>query len=192
MRKLIVSQNVSLDGVMEAPDVWAFPYHGEDVTQVLQEDMHASDAMLFGRITYESFAAFWPHQAEDPAGIVRHLNTTSKYVVSRTLQSVDWQNAMLIANDPLTEITNLKNKPGAQIVVTGSATLVDWLLEHDLVDEIRLFVHPLVVGNGKRLFNGPLTSKRFELVDTHTFASGVVLLRYGHEHSPAQTESNKR
>jgi dihydrofolate reductase len=177
MRDLIVTENLTLDGVAEALDGWFSPYQGDDILAVTRAHMAAADALLVGRVTYEEFAAYWPAQTDDQTGITDYLNRTTKYVVSSTMTSADWQNTTILAGPLKQEITRLKEQPGRDIVATGSITLIQALLREKLIDTYRLFVHPLVLGHGRRLFpEGSDTA--LHLADTQTFRSGVVLLTY--------------
>jgi dihydrofolate reductase len=140
--------------------------------------------MLLGRVTYEEFAAFWPSQSgDDDQDITDYMNNTPKYVVSSTLEEpLEWNNSTLIKDNVAEEITKLKQQPGKDISITGSATLVRSLLADDLLDELRLMVHPIVVGSGKRLFEGENDQKALQLADSKTFSTGVLYLTY----QPAQ------
>ena len=178
MRKLTASFFISLDGVVEAPQNWHFSYFNDEMGAVVGEAIAASDAFLLGRRTYEEWSAFWPLQdpAENP--MASTMNETPKFVVSTSLDKVEWQNSTLLEGDPATAVAELKEKPGKDIGMSGSATLVQSLLEHGLVDELRLLVHPLVVGSGGRLFDDGATPVSLELVDSRTFSTGVVDLTY--------------
>jgi dihydrofolate reductase len=183
MRKVIASELVSLDGVMEKPEEWAFSYSNDEMEEANAAGMADSDAMLLGRVTYEGLAAFWPNQ---PGGtpMVDHINRVRKYVVSGTLQEpLEWQNSTLIKGDIAEEIAKLKRQPGKDITIIGSGTLVRSLLEDDLLDELRLMVHPIVLGSGKRLFEEGSDRKPLELVDAKTFGTGVLYLTYQPVHS---------
>jgi dihydrofolate reductase len=184
MRKVVASEIVSLDGVVESPDKWHFPYFNDQMGDAIGAAMAASDAMLLGRVTYEEFAAFWPAQSsDDDQEITDYMNNTPKFVVSKTLEEpLEWNNSTLIKGDVAEEITKLKGQPGKDISITGSPTLVRSLLEEDLLDELRLMVHPIVVGSGKRLFEDGGDQKALELVDSETFSTGVLYLTY----QPAQ------
>ena len=180
MRKLVALELVSVDGVMETPEEWAPPYSDDEMNEANAAGMAASDALLLGRKTYEALAAFWPNQ---PGGtpIVDHINSVSKFVVSTTLEDdPEWNNSTLIGGnegDVVEEIARLKRRPGKVITVLGSGVLVRSLLREGLLDELRLMVHPLVLGSGKRLFDdGERTS--LELTDATAFGSGVVSLVY--------------
>jgi len=160
VRRVIASELVSLDGVMESPDKWHLPYFNDEMGEAIGAAMADSDAMLLGRVTYEEFAAFWPSQGErDVAG---YMNNTPKYVVSRTLEEpLEWQNSTLIKENVAEEVAKLKQQPGKDISITGSGTLVRSLLQDDLIDELRLMVHPIVVGGGKRLFEERASRRRW-------------------------------
>jgi dihydrofolate reductase len=179
MRKLIASFFISLDGVVEAPDRWHFPYFNDEMGQAVAEAIEASDSLLLGRRTYEEWAAFWPQQdpASDP--FVSVMNETPKFVASTTLDRVEWQNSTLLEGDLADAVTELKARPGKNIGMSGSATLVRSVLEHGLLDELRLLVHPLVVGQGAaKLFPDGSSPVSLELVDSRTFSTGVLDLTY--------------
>jgi dihydrofolate reductase len=177
VRNVVAVELVSLDGVMESPQEWAFPYSNEQMEAANAEGMAASDAMLLGRATYQDLAAFWPHQ---PGGtpMVDYINSVRKFVVSTTLQEVGWNNSTLIKDNALENIAELKRQPGKDITIVGSAALVRSLLEAGLLDELRLMVHPLVVGGGKRLFEEGGEQETLELASSETFGTGVVSLAY--------------
>src|SRR5215207_7738491 len=173
MRKVVASFFISLDGVVEAPQNWHFPYFNDEMGAVVGEAIAASDAFLLGRRTYEEWAAFWPTEAAAESPMADPMNGTPKYVISRTLDKIEWENSTLLEGDLAKAVTELKAKPGKNIGMSGSATLVRSLLELGLVDELRLLVHPLVVGSGAKLFeNG--TPVSLELADSRTFSTGVV------------------
>ena len=181
MRKVIASEIVSLDGVVESPDKWHFPYFNEEMGEAIGEAMAASDAMLLGRVTYEGFAAFWPNQegSDDDKEITDYMNNTPKFVVSTTLEEpLEWNNSTLINGDVAEEITKLKQQPGKDISITGSPTLVRSLLRDGLLDELNLLLHPIVVGTGKRLFESTSGHVPMKLEDSKTLSNGVVSLSY--------------
>jgi dihydrofolate reductase len=177
MRKIVAGLFVSLDNVYEAPDQWHFPYFNDEMGEAVSSQMAAADAMLLGRVTYQEFAAYWPQQSNDDVEIASYMNDMPKFVVSNSLDSVEWQNSTLIRGDVAQELTRLKQQPGKDIAITGSGTLVHSLLRDDLLDELRLLVHPIVVGSGKRLFEGA-DQKALELVESKTFSTGVLYLTY--------------
>ncbi len=177
MRKIVAGLFISLDGVVEAPDKWHFPYWSDEMGEAVQSQMAAADTMLLGRRTYEEFAGFWPQQKSDvPAA--DFMNNTPKLVVSTTLDTVEWQNSTLIKGNVAQELSKLKQQPGKDISITGSATLVRSLLRDNLLDELRLLVHPIVVGSGKRLFEEGTGQVPLKLVDSKTFSTGVLYLTY--------------
>ncbi len=178
MRKLIASELVSVDGVFESPEEWAFSYSNDEMNEANASGMAASDALLLGRVTYEALAAFWPNQpGGDP--IVDYINSVPKLVVSTTLQEpLEWDNSTLIKGNVVDDITDLKRQPGKDITIIGSAALVRSLLRDGLLDELRLMVHPIVLHGGKRLFEDGGDREALELVDSRTFGSGVVSLTY--------------
>jgi dihydrofolate reductase len=178
VRKVVAVELVSLDGVMETPEEWAFAYSNDEMEQANASGMAASDALLLGRVTYEHLAAFWPHQ---PGGtpIVDYINSVPKFVVSGTLEEpLEWNNSTLIKGNVAEEIAKLKRRLGKDITILGSGALVQSLLRKDLLEELRLMVHPLVLGGGKRLFEDGVDRKALELVDSRTFSTGVVYLTY--------------
>ncbi len=178
MRKIIVAEFLTLDGVMEAPETWQFPFLSDDISEYIKTGILALDAQLLGRVTYETFAGYWPTQTHNEFGIADKLNSMPKFVVSTTLDKADWNNSMLIKKNVIEEITKLKQQPGGDIGITGSATLVEALMRADLIDEFQLQVYPLVLGRGKRLFNEQMDVKGLKLIDSRTFSSGVVALIY--------------
>ena len=187
MRKLIVSEFVTLDGVMEAPEKWSFQFWSEEAGKFKFDELFAADALLLGRVTYEGFAAAWPSQT-DEQGFGDRMNSLPKFVVSKTLEKLEWNNSRLIKGDIAQEISRLKQQPGQDILVFGSADLVQTLMRHGLIDEYRLMVYPVVVGRGKRLFRGEIDTTVLKLSATKPFASGVVVLTY----EPAGREEKER
>jgi dihydrofolate reductase len=177
MRKVVVSEFVSLDGVMEDPQ-WTFQFGSEEQDKFKFNEMKASDALLLGRVTYEGFAAAWPNMIEDTGEYGVWMNDYPKYVVSTTLDKVEWKNSNLIKKNIAEEITNLKQQPGKDILVFGSCDLIQTLIQLDLIDEYRLMVFPIVLGSGKRLFGDGIDKKVLRLAETKTFSSGVVVLTY--------------
>lgn len=184
MRKVIVSEFVTLDGVMEDPGgaektahgAWTWPYWSDEIGKFKFEELFASDALLLGRVTYQGFAAAWP-SAMDEQGFADRMNSLPKFVVSMTLTSVEWNNSSLIKEHVAEEIAKLKQQPGQDILIAGSAELVQALMRHGLIDEYRLLVYPVVLGSGKRLF-AEGSAATLKLVETRSFDSGVALLRY--------------
>jgi dihydrofolate reductase len=184
MRKVVASEFVSLDGVVESPEKWHFPYFNDQMGDAIRVAMAASDAMLMGHVLYEEWAAFWPNQDPDENPVAARMNGVRKYVVSTTLEEpLEWQNSTLIGDNVAEEISRLKEQPGKDISISGSPILVRSLLADGLLDELRLMVHPIVVGSGKRLFEDGGDQKALQLVDSKTFSTGVLYLTY----QPAQS-----
>jgi dihydrofolate reductase len=174
MRKIIVTEFLSLDGVMEAPHLWSFPYWNDEIEKFKHDELFTSDAQLLGRVTYQGFATAWPSRTGDYAD---RLNNLPKYVVSTTLETVEWHNSHLIKENITEEVIRLKQQPGQNILVHGSRTLVQTLMQDQLIDEYNLLVYPLILGSGMRLLNEG-DSASLKLVEARPFSSGVVLLRY--------------
>ena len=191
MRRIVVSQFVSVDGVIEDPGGaegfdrggWAFQFdRGPDGDKFKFEEVMASGALLLGRVTYQAFAAAWPSRSGEFAD---KFNNMPKYVVSTTLEQGGWNNSTVIKGNVAEEISKLKQEPGEEILVNGSAQLLRMLIDHDLVDEYRLMVFPTVLGSGKRLFGESENAASLRLVDTKTVGpDGIVILTY----HPATTE----
>jgi dihydrofolate reductase len=177
MRKIVAGLFISLDGVVESPDQWHFPYFNDEMDAAVHAQIDATDTMLLGRRTYEEFAGFWPNQSGDDP-VAAKLNNARKVVVSTTLSEATWQNSTLIRENVAESIKKLKQQPGGQIGMTGSGTLVRWLLREGLLDELHLYLHPIVVGNGKRLFPEGADRLPLKLADSRTFRTGVLHLSY--------------
>jgi dihydrofolate reductase len=180
MRKLVVTENITLDGVIDMAEGWFDPLDEDvdqsDITSANTEHREAADALLVGRNTFEIFRGFWPHQTDDPTGVSNYLNAVDKYVVSSTLDDPGWENSTVLHGQVVDEVQALKEAPGRDIVATGSTQLVHTLIAAGLVDEYRLFVFPVVVGHGARLFES--ADIKLRLLETRPFVSGAVLLRY--------------
>lgn len=175
VRKIIVTEFLSLDGVMENP-MWTFKYWNDEIAQFKGEETTVNDILLLGRVTYEGFAAAWPQRTDEASGGV-YFNGVRKYVASNTLEKADWNNSHIIKGNIIEEITKLKQQDGENLVVHGSATLAQSLMQHDLVDNYRFLIYPVVLGQGLRLFKEglPITLK---LVKSQTFSSGVIGVIY--------------
>lgn len=190
MRKLTVAAFVSLDGVVQAPGGrdedpeggfdhggWAASYFDDQVLEVMAKLIGRADALLLGRKTYDMFAASWPQaEPDDPIGAV--LNRVPKHVVSRTLDTVSWQNSSLLTGDVAEAVAALKREGGGEIQVHGSGGLIQTLIANDLVDEFTLLVFPVVVGSGKRLFGSGAVPAGLKLVETTTSSTGVLVCTY--------------
>jgi len=184
--KLIVTAFMTLDGVVEAPgfdehrdgkNAWALRVQDEEDARYNREQVFTADALLLGRKTYEIWAAFWPTATGDEE-LARRVNEIPKYVVSTSMRSADWNNSTLISGDVFGRIARLKEDPDGDLVVYGSPTLVDGLLQHELVDEYRLLVYPTILGSGTHMFRDGIDTHHLRLLGTRTFPSGVVLLTY--------------
>lgn len=175
MRKIVAGLFVSVDGVMEAPERWTGPYMNDEVGQAIGSRFAESDAMLLGRVTYQTFAAAFSGGTDPMAS---QINSTPKFVVSTTLASVEWQNSTLIKGDVLEEITRLKQQAGRNIGISGSVTLVRSLLRDRLLDELNLLVPPVIVGAGRRLIEGGGDTLPLQLVDSKAFSNGVLSVTY--------------
>jgi class 3 adenylate cyclase len=186
--RLIVTEYVTLDGVIEAPggeehrdgkNAWALRIQGEEDGEYNSSLILGADAVLFGRKTYQIWAAFWRTVVEEPAQqMARKINAMPKYVVSNTLEQPDWENTTVISGNVVEEIARLKEGSGGDLLVYGSADLVDTLLANDLIDEYRLMIYPVILGSGKRLFRDGTDVHHLRLVESRTFPSGVTLLVY--------------
>jgi dihydrofolate reductase len=175
MRKVHVTEYVSLDGVMEEP-AWTGQFWNDELAKFQYDQLFASDGLLLGRVTYQGFAAAWPTMP-DTGDFGERMNSLPKYVASRTLTETEW-NATLIEGDVATAVATLKQQPGQDLLVYGSGDLVQTLLQHNLIDEYRLMVFPVIVGKGKRLFKEGIDMTTLKLVDTKTTSAGVVILTY--------------
>ena len=177
MRKIKSYFFISLDGVVESPDKWHFPYFDDEMGAAVGAGFANADALLMGRVLYDEWAAYWPEHAGDPFGDL--MNSIKKHVVSNRLQAAEWQNSEIVSGDVAQRLTELKAQDGGDIAMSGSATTVRWLLREGLLDELNLLVHPIVVGDGRsRLFPPDEASIPLELVSAQTFESGVLNLSY--------------
>jgi dihydrofolate reductase len=182
MRKVIVGEYVSLDGVIEGPNPgdpyehagWADPYNSEEAQKVVSDNMSKGDALLLGRVSYQSYAAAFSSQT---GGFADVMNGFHKYVVSATLKKAEWNNSTLIKGNIAEEIAKLKQQHGKDIGVSGSGMLVQALMQHDLIDEYVLLVCPLVLGSGKRLFSD-VRKTNLKLIEAKPLSLGVVVLTY--------------
>jgi dihydrofolate reductase len=184
MTRLTVTENITLDGVIEQLDDWFSPSGAEgevddsDIVATIQQQMSAQAALLLGRKTFESFRGYWPLQTDDRTGITRHLNQVRKYVLSSTIDEPQWENTTVLRGTLAEEVGRLKQQVDGEIGVTGSITLVHGLVAAGLIDEYRLFLYPVVAGRGRRMFENATGMPRLELVAAKPFRSGIVLLSY--------------
>lgn len=182
MRKLIAALQMTVDGVVEAPEQWSFANYNDELGAAVGAAMAHADAMLMGRVLYQEWAAYWPAQGNDNP-MADYMNGIRKYVVSTTLENVDqWSNATLINGDVVQAVTDFKQQPGKNMSISGSPTLVRSLLRDGLIDELHLILHPVVVGSGKRLFPDGSDGHTLKLIDSKPFSTGVVYLTYQPTH----------
>ncbi len=186
MGKIVVTEFISLDGVVEDPGGsedysrggWAFDFErGAEGDKFKLDELAEAEAQLLGRVTYEGFAAAWPER-DDEAGFARKMNEMPKYVVSSTIERPEWQNTTVLSGDPLDAVAALRDELDGVILVAGSVTLAQALIENDLVDELRLMIFPVLLGAGKRLFPEGELKKPLRLTETQTVGDGVSILRY--------------
>lgn len=177
MRKVVMTEYLTLDGVMDEPGHWSGPFFNDEAAKFKYHELFASDALLLGRVTYEGFAAAWPTM-EGTGDFGERMNGIPKYVASTTMETADWNNSTILKGDAAAEVAKLKQQEGQDILLCGSAILMNSLLPTGLIDEYRLMVHPIVLGKGKRLFKDGLDTATFKLVDTKPFSTGIVVLTY--------------
>jgi dihydrofolate reductase len=186
MGKVVVSEFVSLDGVMEDPGGaeefehggWVFQFdRGPEGDKFKLDEVMDADALLLGRVTYEGFAEAWPSRT-DEAGFADKMNNMPKFVVSTTLDEAKWNNSTVIRDNVADEVSRLREQPGGNLLIAGSRQLVHTLIQHDLVDEYRLMVFPIVLGSGKRLFPEGTDTTTLRLLDSKSVGSGVLVLTY--------------
>jgi dihydrofolate reductase len=180
MRKLVITQNMTVDGSIEMLDDWFHPQlQDDDILEESHRQDEQADALLVGRQTFEDFRSYWPHQTDDATGVTDYLNGVAKYVVSSTMTEPGWTNSTVLTGDPVARTQALKGEPGKDIVLTGSITLAHTLIAAGVVDEYRLFVYPAVQGRGRRLFPDGMSIPTLALVEPpKSFRSGITLLRY--------------
>ena len=192
MRKLIINEFLSLDGVMQAPGApdedrdggfehggWQLDYFDDMFGEAVVNGFAETGGFVFGRKTYETFAAYWPTAPKEEQEVAKPLNALPKYVASRTLKDpLEWENATVLGGDVAAEVRKLKEQPGKDLAVIGSGELVQTLIENDLVNEYRLMIHPLVLGGGKKLFRDGNPKRALSLVDSKTTTTGVLIATY--------------
>src|SRR2546428_2722922 len=175
--RVVATEYLSLDGVFEEPGEWSGPFFNDEAAQFKLSELQASDALLLGRNTYEGFAAAWPSMT-DEAGFSDKMNTMPKYVVSSTLDKLEWPGSRLVNGDLAEEIRKLKQEPGQDLLLSGSAQLFNALMQENLIDLYRFMLHPIVLGKGKRLFADGGVERPLTLSECKTFKSGIVILEY--------------
>jgi dihydrofolate reductase len=180
MRKLIVSEWMTLDGVFDADtmDTWWIPYDSVERQEAIKEGILACDVMLYGLLTYEMLAPYWSAQKTDEHGPAAKLNSVQKYVVSSSLKKAEWQNSSILKGNIGEEVAKLKQQSDGDILITGSATLVQSLMRTDLIDEYRFLVQPILMGSGKRFWKSEMPLTKLKLVSTKTYPKGVMGLTY--------------
>jgi dihydrofolate reductase len=175
--RLVATEYVSLDGVFEEPGNWSGPYFNDEAAEFKWAELQASDALLLGRKTYEGFAAAWPTMS-DPMGFADKMNSMPKHVVSTTLDKAEWAGSQLITRDVPAAVQALKDQPGGDLLLSGSAQLFNALKQENLIDLYRFMLHPVVLGAGARLFADGVDEVGLTLVTTKAFSSGIVILEY--------------
>lgn len=194
-RRLVITENITLDGVVENDGSWFDPTddseQGQQLAEITRQHAATSDGFLTGRVTFEEMREFWPTRIGDATGVTNHLNRVEKYVVSRNIEDPNWDGTTVLRGGEGLEsqVRDLQTREGADIVLTGSISLAQQLLTLGMVDELRLFVYPVVVGNGRRLFPDDHGLRDLALVENRSFKDGVVLLRYTREGAPAEAEA---
>jgi dihydrofolate reductase len=189
MRKITAGLFISIDGVVEAPDQWHFPYFSDEMGAAVGASLGAADTILFGRKTYDSFAGAWPEReaaGEEDAGFAKQLGDARKIVASSRPLEFSWRNSEQLPGDLVEFVTALKNEPGGNIALSGSISVVRQLIDAGLVDELHLLVHPIAVRKGMRLFDEGASSIPLRLISSETFQTGVLSLVYG----PAESTSD--
>ncbi|WP_327105523.1 dihydrofolate reductase family protein [Nonomuraea glycinis] len=176
MAKIVSNFFISMDGVVESPDQWHFPYWNDEMGAVVEAGMNSAAAMLMGRKLYDEWSEYWTTTEADQ-DVAQLFNKARKYVVSNTLEKADWENTTVVSGDVAANLNELKKQLDGDIQMSGSATTVRWLLANGLLDELHLLVHPIAVGHGKRLFEDTPTHP-LKLVESTTFQSGVLDLTY--------------
>lgn len=180
MRKIVVSESIAIDGVFDAETMgkWAAPYYSEERDEFIRKIVLGADVLLLGRTTYDIQAWYWQSQKQDKYGIANHKNSMSKYVVTTRPLQAQWNNTTVIGKNVVEEIARLKQEPGRDILIEGSATLVESLAQAGLVDEFKFLVHPAIVGSGKRFFKDGMGATKLNLVECKPISLGVVSLSY--------------
>jgi dihydrofolate reductase len=180
MRKIIVSEGITVDGIFDAETMgqWAVPFFSEEREEFIRGNILTADALLLGRTTYDLQAWYWPNQKGDKYGIANHKNNMPKYVVTSMPLQARWNNSTVIQNNIVEEVAKLKQQPGQDILIEGSATLVEALAQAGLIDEYKLLVHPAIMGSGKRFFREGMDLTKLKLVESKPLSRGVVALSY--------------
>lgn len=175
--RLVATEYLTLDAVFEEPGHWSGPFFGEEAQRFKLDELQAADALLLGRATYDGFAAAWPNMS-DPAGFADKMNTMPKYVVGSTLGDKPWEGAKLLEGDFLDEIRSLRERPGGDLLLSGSARVFNACHGARIIDLYRFMVHPVILGTGRRLFDETSTETTLTLVREERFETGIVILEY--------------
>jgi dihydrofolate reductase len=175
--RLVATEYISLDGVFEEPGRWSGPFFNDEAAQFKWNELQASDALLLGRKTYEGFSAAWPTM-KGTGEFGEKMNRMTKYVVSSTLDKVDWTGSKLVKGDVTSEIRKLKKEPGTDLLLSGSGQLFNAVMRENLIDLYRFMLHPIVLGKGKRLFTDGINQSVLDLAETKRFSAGIVILEY--------------
>jgi dihydrofolate reductase len=175
--RLVATEYLSLDGIFEEPGRWSFPFFNDEAAKFKWDELQASDALLLGRKTYEGFAAAWPTMT-DTGEFGEKMNSMLKYVVSSTLDKVEWTGSKLVKGDAVAEVRKLKQEPGHDLLLSGSGQLFQALMQENVIDLYRFMVHPVVLGQGRRLFTDGVDKRALELSESKTFGSGIIILEY--------------
>ena len=178
MRKIIVSEWITLDGVFDADSMgeWFIPYNSDERAEYIKESIRKAEALLVGEVTHAMLASYWPNEKNDANGPAQKLNSMLKYVVSPEPLKVEWSNSIIIKENIVEEITKLKQQQDGDVLILGSATLVESLMKTDLIDEYRFLVQPIIMGRGKHFFKDGMDIAKLKLIETKTFDKGVILL----------------
>jgi dihydrofolate reductase len=176
--RVVATEYLSLDGVFDEPGHWSGPYFDDDAATFKYDELMASDAMLLGRKTYEGFAAAWPAMEEETGDFGVRMNTMPKYVVTSTLEQLDWPGSQRISGDVVGAVRELAQQPGNDLLLAGSGQLFNALADADLIDLYRFMVHPIVLGSGPRLFSGENARRGLKLARTLAFGAGIVILEF--------------
>lgn len=175
--RLVATEYLSIDGVFEEPGHWSFPFFNDEAAQFKSKELAETDALLLGRRTYEGFAAAWPTMT-GTGEFGEKMNSMPKYVVSSSLEKVEWRGSQLVKGNVVAEIRKLKDKPGKDLLLSGSAQLFDELMRANLIDLYRFMVHPIMLGKGRRLFPEGGAQRTLELAEARSLGSGIVILEY--------------
>ncbi|REE95843.1 dihydrofolate reductase family protein [Thermomonospora umbrina] len=180
MRKIISSTYISLDGVIDKPHLWSMQYFNDEAARFANDQLFSCDALIMGRRTYDAFAQAWPSMEESAGEFGVRMNTMPKYAVSTTLEKADWKNTTVISDDVVARVTALKEEPGQDILQYGFGDLSRTLVEHGLLDELRLWIHPVIVGTGDpaEMLTKDGFGTKLELAGTEVFSTGVIIATY--------------